>query len=211
MDDFHMLINLALDLLIAVLAWRYYRNRVYYNPYAKYSTFWPRFCAGTIDSIVLWPASALTALLSYCDWAAQALLPVYVAFALSSSIYSIALHTKYGQTVGKMVCKVRVVDLKTEGPIDFSQALLRDAVPLMMHGILLVYQSLRVTTGKVTVGRLLQPEKLQDISNISPWLFFGIPMIWFVLEIVTMLSNNQRRALHDFIAGTVVVRTNMRG
>jgi uncharacterized RDD family membrane protein YckC len=149
-------------------------------------------------------------LLPYCDWPVQALLPVYVAFALSSTIYSIALHTKYGQTVGKMVCKVRVVDCKTEGPIDFSQALLRDALPLIMLGILLVYQSLRVITGKVTVGRLAQPEELQDIGNISPWLFLGIPMIWFVLEIVTMLTNERRRALHDFIAGTVVVRTNMR-
>jgi uncharacterized RDD family membrane protein YckC len=210
MHDFHMLIHRALDLLIAVLAWRYYRNRLYYNPYAKYSTFWPRFCAGTIDSLVLWPGSVLTAMLPYCDWPAQMLLPVYVALALSSTIYSIALHTKYGQTVGKMVCKVRVVDWKTEGPIDFSQALLRDAVPLIMLGILLVYQSLRVITGKVTVGRLAQPEELQDIGNISPWLFLGIPMIWFVLEIVTMLTNEQRRALHDFIAGTVVVRTNMR-
>jgi len=204
-----MLINLALDFLIGVLAWRYYRNRTYYNPYSKYLTFWPRFCAGSIDSLVLWPASALTTLLSYCNWPAEGLLPVYVVLALSSTIYSIVLHTKYGQTVGKMVCKVRVVDWKTEGPIHFHQALLRDAVPLIMLGALFGYQSLRVITGKVTVGRLVQPEKLHDFSNMSPWLFFGIPMIWFVLEIVTMLTNDQRRALHDFIAGTVVVRTNM--
>jgi uncharacterized RDD family membrane protein YckC len=29
---------------------------------------------------------------------------------------------------------------------------------------------------------------------------------WFVLELLTMLTNNKRRALHDFIAGSVVVR-----
>ena len=29
---------------------------------------------------------------------------------------------------------------------------------------------------------------------------------WFVAEILTMLTNKKRRALHDFIAGTVVVR-----
>ena len=28
---------------------------------------------------------------------------------------------------------------------------------------------------------------------------------WFFLEIVTMLSNEKRRAFHDYIAGTVVV------
>ena len=31
--------------------------------------------------------------------------------------------------------------------------------------------------------------------------------IWFMLEIITMLLNEKRRALHDLIAGTVVVRT----
>jgi uncharacterized RDD family membrane protein YckC len=133
------------------------------------------------------------------------LIPVYVAFtALLLTVYPIALHTKYGQTVGKMMCKVRVVDWKTGGPIDFSQALLRDAVPLILLAISLVYLSLRVITGKLTVGRLVQ-----DISNIFPCFFWGM-MIWGVLEIVTMLTNNQRRALHDFIAGSVVVRTNMR-
>ena len=88
--------------------------------------------------------------------------------------------------------------------------ILRGAAPLFIGGVLLAYQSLRVISGKVTVGGLVQPETLQDISYISPWLFLAIPMIWFVLEIVTMLTNDHRRALHDFIAGTVVVRTNMR-
>ena len=32
---------------------------------------------------------------------------------------------------------------------------------------------------------------------------------WFVLEIITMLLNKKRRALHDLIAGTVVVRTSI--
>jgi uncharacterized RDD family membrane protein YckC len=29
---------------------------------------------------------------------------------------------------------------------------------------------------------------------------------WFLVEIITMLTNDKRRALHDFIAGTVVIR-----
>jgi uncharacterized RDD family membrane protein YckC len=31
-------------------------------------------------------------------------------------------------------------------------------------------------------------------------------LAWFTLEIVTMLSNRKRRAVHDFIAGSVVMR-----
>ena len=29
---------------------------------------------------------------------------------------------------------------------------------------------------------------------------------WYLLEVVTMLTNHKRRALHDYIAGSVVVR-----
>jgi uncharacterized RDD family membrane protein YckC len=34
-------------------------------------------------------------------------------------------------------------------------------------------------------------------------------MLWFLAEVLTMFTNRKRRALHDFIAGTVVVRTNI--
>jgi hypothetical protein len=39
----------------------------------------------------------------------------------------------------------------------------------------------------------------------TSWIWLA----WLVLELLTMLTNPQRRALHDFIAGTVVVRTNV--
>jgi uncharacterized RDD family membrane protein YckC len=32
---------------------------------------------------------------------------------------------------------------------------------------------------------------------------------WLFVELATMLTNSKRRALHDFIGGTVVVRTNL--
>jgi uncharacterized RDD family membrane protein YckC len=35
-------------------------------------------------------------------------------------------------------------------------------------------------------------------------------LLWFMAEILTMLSNRKRRAIHDFLAGTVVVRLRRR-
>jgi len=37
--------------------------------------------------------------------------------------------------------------------------------------------------------------KILDVAGFS----------WFILEVITMLTNSKRRALHDWIAGTVVV------
>ena len=41
----------------------------------------------------------------------------------------------------------------------------------------------------------------------SPYMIFTYSLgIWAVLEVLTMLLNRNRRALHDSIAGSVVVR-----
>jgi uncharacterized RDD family membrane protein YckC len=44
-----------------------------------------------------------------------------------------------------------------------------------------------------------------DFFNLHSYIAFA-DFAWFVAEILTMLSNEKRRAIHDFIAGTVVVR-----
>jgi hypothetical protein len=36
----------------------------------------------------------------------------------------------------------------------------------------------------------------------------NLGLYWAILELITMLFNEQRRAIHDFIANTVVVRVN---
>ena len=41
------------------------------------------------------------------------------------------------------------------------------------------------------------------------WLLMALPGLWYLAEVSTMLTNRKRRALHDYIAGTVVVRTNI--
>jgi uncharacterized RDD family membrane protein YckC len=37
------------------------------------------------------------------------------------------------------------------------------------------------------------------------WPFAIIAFSWFLLELITMLTNKKRRAVHDYIAGSVVV------
>ncbi len=49
-------------------------------------------------------------------------------------------------------------------------------------------------------------------SNIQAVVYYllvfisVIPNIWYLLEIITMLFHKKRRALHDFIAKTIVIR-----
>jgi uncharacterized RDD family membrane protein YckC len=46
------------------------------------------------------------------------------------------------------------------------------------------------------------PSENTVVENYLSWLSIA----WFLLEIVTMLTNEKRRALHDMIAGSVVIK-----
>jgi len=115
------------------------------------------------------------------------------------------MHGKYGQTVGKMVTKVRVFDARTEKPISYRQALIREGVPTVLSIPFLIYEAIAIIQGRESADLLLE-------GKVSPhsllWWFTVLPILWSVVEVVTMLTNDKRRALHDFIAGTVVIRTN---
>jgi hypothetical protein len=60
----------------------------------------------------------------------------------------------------------------------------------------------------VAHGKNPYPDAAAGLAGISTihlvmlWSFWA----WWILEVATMLSNSKRRALHDFIAGTVVMR-----
>ena len=130
----------------------------------------------------------------------QALAVILIIQQSAYWAYSVGMHTRYGQTVGKMVCKVKIVDAKTELPITFRQAFLRDAVPIVLNIALLPWDI------QTEINQGLAPSQ-QHWSAIG---FIGaVGGLWFLIEVVTMLSNERRRALHDFIAGTIVIRTNL--
>ena len=114
------------------------------------------------------------------------------------------MHGKYGQTIGKMVTKVKIIDAKTHNPISFRHAIVRDSIPILIIIISEVYLAYHLATGTISIDDLINGESGTGAGWFL-WIFAG----WYLAEIITMLTNDKRRALHDFIAGTVVVRTNI--
>jgi uncharacterized RDD family membrane protein YckC len=168
----------------------------------KYGTFWRRFWAGCVDSIVFTPLIVLNFLMIY----KAATLPVFV-FALWYTVhsflwyaYSIWMHGKYGQTLGKMALKVKVMDVSESRQINFRQAFMRDAVPVVFTIVLLPHELIQIVRG---TSYILHKEASPDVLSI---IFSFVVMGWFLLEVITMLSNSKRRAIHDFIAKSVVIK-----
>ncbi|MFO1337800.1 MAG: RDD family protein [Burkholderiaceae bacterium] len=164
----------------------------------KYQTSWRRFWAAMVDGIVFVPMGFLD------DWLLSPERPQLVVIgwatvAYSSYwLYSVLLHARFGQTVGKRLLGVKVLDIQEHRVPTLPQALLRDVGPVVLDTCSLVYLVYLVRTG--TYVRGVENVTLPD--EILMWA----SVAWLVVEFLTMATNDKRRALHDYIAGTVVVR-----
>lgn len=162
----------------------------------KYATILLRGCARILDGLLFMPFGfiSLHALTSSPVWAR------IVAFVVSSSaflVYRIVMHGTLGQTLGKMATGVIVRDL-SEQPLSMRQAVLRDIAGVVLLPVTLVVYIPLIVRGV----NPFRPEHMPALHWQLGYLTFG----WSVIDVVTVFANRKRRALHDFIAGSVVVR-----
>ena len=162
-----------------------------------YKTFFRRFWAGVIDGLVFIPVLAISWVVLFDT--DQPILQVawYVVASLAFPAYSIFFHGRFGQTLGKMATRVQVLD-ESGAKLTFKQAFLRDSPYLV-----LVVFDLFVTLPYIASGIPSGPEDQTVIQTVVT----NASLLWFWAELLTMLTNNRRRAVHDFIAGSVVVRS----
>jgi uncharacterized RDD family membrane protein YckC len=163
----------------------------------KYRTFWPRVGAGIVDALVFVPLWVVD------DWIWESDAPVWVnlawyfTFTFSFLAYSVILHGRYGQTIGKRLCGVRVVDI-SEDRLSWGQAVLRD-LPNVVYPLWASVGAARL----ILAGVSPYPETLSEADRQE--MFFL--NVWFAVELLTTLTNSKRRSVHDFLARSVVVRT----
>ena len=165
--------------------------------HSKYETFWPRFWAAIIDSLVLAPLSWVGSLALGSTTGLIAVVCL-AGLLLGPSTYAIVLHRLYGQTVGKALMRVRILDHSERRGIDFRQAFVRES-PVVLASALTLYSSAYAAYLGVS-SYAWGPGSME----LAVW------NLWLWLEMATMVFNKRRRALHDLMAGTVVVRTSDR-
>jgi uncharacterized RDD family membrane protein YckC len=159
----------------------------------KYETFWRRFGAGILDSFIIlpinWGVSFIFLFISstptMLSWAA----PGFI-----SALYYILMHYYRGQTLGKMAAKVKVLD-DTETPISLGQAIIRNLPQLLIPMFAVSFSTADASAA--------------DTIAFGAGLIYGFTVLFSFVDAVVCLANEKRRALHDFIAGTVVVRTDI--
>jgi uncharacterized RDD family membrane protein YckC len=163
----------------------------------KYSTFWERFFAGFVDGLLFMPVWWVTSFTFSHSTSVPLRILICVINSVGYLVYSILMHGKHGQTLGKMAFKVIVRDV-SERPLSMKQAVLRD-----IFGVILLPVGLVLDIPRILQGIDIYAENFTTIDRIITCSALG----WFLIEVLTMLTNDKRRALHDVIAGSVVIRT----
>ena len=163
----------------------------------KYRTGLKRLWAAIIDGIVFIPFLFLGRWIYKTTDNVSVLFCWTTFLVFAPIIYSIFLHFKFGQTYGKWVVGVKVLNIRETTTLTLRQSIYRDGFYLLVAIIALLYY-----------GSLLMRNSDQETILTEYSSFSDNPIFWWTLiELITMLTNSKRRALHDFIAKSIVVRT----
>ena len=168
----------------------------------RYKTIWKRICASIVDTIVLLPITlgSTWTMKHHASLPAGILVLIYLLSCLAGFVYIIGLLGKYGQTLGKMALHVIVMDIGERVHINYFQAFKRNLVSLILTAIPMSYQIVQILSGTFTLSSVDGTPAHFDLVMLL------INFIWFLAEITSVLATSKRRAIHDFIAGSVVVR-----
>jgi uncharacterized RDD family membrane protein YckC len=151
----------------------------------KYNTFWRRLVARCIDGFIIGFIFSIINLVSI-------LINLQLTSLLSNMayftylIYNFWFHYRYGQTIGKRIMEIKVLNL-SGSQINFWQAIIRETLVFTMLSVHQVYKYFQLTRS--------------DLIMVG---VFNITLLLIDLSIVVI--NNKKRTLHDLITKTVVVR-----
>jgi uncharacterized RDD family membrane protein YckC len=160
-----------------------------------YETFWRRVGARLIDAVVLCPLT----IVSFVALARGMALSTYVTLSLFTALltgaYSVFMTARYGQTLGKMATGVKIIRLDGT-PIALKDALYR-VLPECFIGIGIFLFTIVVLSDESVIS-------MAQIAPLSPWIS-GFNWVWIIAQLITVGSNQRRRAIHDYVADTQVV------
>lgn len=172
----------------------------------RYAGFWPRLGAILVDLIVMVPFIGM-AFWSLSTSRTAALL-FEVPLTLLFAFYNIYFVGRWGQTIGKMALQIKVVSLDGQDP-GYRRAFYRHSVDLgfsIVSTVLMIYALISISSAEYDAQAF--EGKMQLLNNHTPsWgsVIDGLTIAWVASELVVLLLNEKRRALHDFIAGTAVI------
>lgn len=158
----------------------------------KYNTILKRILAVIIDVVILFPIDHLESL--YMNKSVLLFAVGKLATTAIYIFYFTLLHAKYGQTVGKIVAELKVMDISESRLINYKKSILRILPFIIINLAVLLYVIIRFGADVSKAE-----EEFYELSST-------ISLIWISIELIYILSNKKRRAIHDIVADSVVIK-----
>jgi uncharacterized RDD family membrane protein YckC len=177
-----------------------------------YAGFWTRLGAMFLDILFLMPIILIMYYLN--SLSVNMYIYTIVPNLLFGLWYNIYLVKKYGGTPGKLVAGIKIIRIDG-ADIEWKEAILRHIVLFALTifcSVMMIYCLLKADeTTYMNLGWLGQAKYLMSLSPGFFLLYSWISNIWIYSEFIVLLTNKRKRAIHDYIAGTVIVRSKYLG
>jgi len=173
-----------------------------------YAGLWIRAAAKILDFIILLPLAGISLYIN--GLSKSAYFYTVVPNLLFGVFFEVYLVKVYGGTPGKLIMDIKVIQ-KNGDDVNWNAAIYRYAVDfcLAVLGIYLIIMTLNSIDDSYYAG-LGFTKKYTLISTINPTLAeiqSWTNYLWAISGTIVLLANPRKRAIHDFIAGTVVVKS----
>jgi len=172
-----------------------------------YAGFGSRFASLILDFLIVIPVVILILYLN--GLSVNAFFYTLIPNLLFGLWFQIYLPKKYGGTPGKLIMGIKIIQINGK-PIDWKEAFLRHSVLLVLtlfSSILMVVCLLKADeTVYNDLGWIQRSQYLMSLSPIFFLIYTWASNIWIYSEFIVLLTNPRKRAVHDYIAGTVIVK-----
>lgn len=173
----------------------------------EYAGFWKRFGAYWIDVLCFIPLIAL----SFWGNEQSRLFAFYyfIPSLIAGLIFHVYLVQRYGGTPGKLILKIKITKLDG-GDVTYKEAMLRYLVlfALSFFASLAPLIATLKMTDTIYFSMDWKERAMYTAEHAPSWntIVTILMNIWIWSEFIVMLTNKRRRAIHDFMAGTVVIK-----
>ena len=173
-----------------------------------YAGFWIRVAAKILDFIIMLPVIGL---LLYIDGLSKsAYFYAVVPNILFGIFFEVCLVKFYGGTPGKLIMGIKIIQ-KNGDDVDWRAACYRYSVEFFI-AILAVYVMILTLnmiddSTYVSMGFMARNQFLATINPIPMQVQSWVNGLWVITGLIVLVSNARKRSTHDFIAGTVVVKS----
>ncbi len=172
-----------------------------------YAGFWKRFCAGCVDALIIAPLAILFNWLGGFDHSLAIAITIVSSIVLA--MYNVFFNARFGGTLGKLAVGIRIT--RPDGSrIGWPEAWKRSAVDLAFSLTILIANVWGLTQVDpehyASLGWIEQAQLVAEHALAWYWAIDVPQQVWVCGSIIVLLLNKHKRALHDFIAGTVVVQ-----